>query len=228
MNRQEFNARTQREQAALRRLDVAKALRENPDVTNIELAEMFDVDRDTIAADRKALMEQLANSSTNELELLRDDLRLKLEKLEEEVELHRKDGKLSLGAIDQQLSITKAIIELTGARKPVSEKLELKGVSQPVKILIGNMVGPGLPCVPKPGDKIFMDRSVHHLDGTTTHPDGETADGQVVIEQHHEQTPALPERDELLLTDGEQKIWDAEIEKKEPPAPSTEKYIGVK
>ena len=47
----------------------------------------------------------------------------KYEVLKAEVEKHRKDGKLSLQAIDRLLDITKAIVELTGVRKPVSEKL---------------------------------------------------------------------------------------------------------
>ena len=49
----------------------------------------------------------------------------KLVALEAEVEKHRKDGKLSLPAIDQLLSITKAVIELTGVRKPVNERLSV-------------------------------------------------------------------------------------------------------
>ena len=50
----------------------------------------------------------------------------KLESLKAEVQKHRKDGKLSLSAIDQLLSITKAVIELTGVRKPVVERVDVK------------------------------------------------------------------------------------------------------
>ncbi len=111
-----------REQQTHRRLGVAKYLRESPTATNVELAKMFGVTRDTIALDRKALMEQLKQSTMTETERLRAELVQKLDGLVGEVEKHRKDGKLSLGAIDQMLSITKAVIELTGARKPVIEK----------------------------------------------------------------------------------------------------------
>ena len=67
-------------------------------------------------------MENLKERTMTETELLRAELVQKLDGLVAEVEKHRKDGKLSLGAIDQVLSITKAVIELTGARKPVVEK----------------------------------------------------------------------------------------------------------
>lgn len=229
MNGRQLYLRSLHEQATRRQLEVAKLLRENPEATNIELADALNVDRDTIAKDRKALMEQIKTDTKSELELLREELRVKLEKLEGEVEKHRnKNGLLSLGAIDELLCINKAIIELTGARKPVKEKLEVEGNVGGVVFLQPVMHGSPLPCELKPGDKVMMDGSIHHYDGTTTHPDGVTAEGQVVIEQHHERTAEIIERDELLLTDGEQKIWDVEIEKKEPPAPSTEKHLGVK
>ena len=108
---------------ASRRLGVAKALRQNPDATNVQLAKAFGVNRDTIALDRKVIMEQMVKSTLTETELTRAEMLKKLEALEAEVQKHRKDGKLSLSAIDQLLSITKAIIELTGVRKPVNEKL---------------------------------------------------------------------------------------------------------
>jgi hypothetical protein len=115
-----------REEQTTRRLGVAKALREAPEITNVQLATMFGVSRNTIQLDREAIMQQLVASTKTETELLRDGLVKKLEGLVAEVEKHRKDGKLSLGAIDQVLSITKAVIELTGARKPVVEKHEVQ------------------------------------------------------------------------------------------------------
>lgn len=119
--------RQKREEASARRLEVAKLLREDPATTNKQLAEKLDVSRNTIALDRKAIMEKIQNDTKTETELLRAELVAKLEGLMLEVEKHRKtDGKLSLAAIDQMLTITKAVIELTGARKPVVEKLEVK------------------------------------------------------------------------------------------------------
>jgi hypothetical protein len=111
-----------REHQTHRRLAVAKALRENPTATNIELAKMFGVTRETIALDRLAIMENLKQRTMTETELLRAEMVEKLDGLVGEVEKHRKDGKLSLSAIDQILSISKAVIELTGIRKPVVEK----------------------------------------------------------------------------------------------------------
>ena len=55
--------------------------------------------------------------------MLRAEMVKKLEALEAEVQKHRKDGKLPLTAVDRLLDITKAVIELTGVRKPVNEKL---------------------------------------------------------------------------------------------------------
>ena len=114
-----------REEAARRRLELAKLLRDDPKATNIELAKALNVTRNTIADDRKAIMEQLQNDAKTEIELLRDEMVKKLEVLEAEVQKHRKDGKLSLAAVDRLLDITKAVIELTGVRKPVNEKLQV-------------------------------------------------------------------------------------------------------
>ena len=120
------------EQREVRRLAVAKALRESCELTNIALGKMFNVTRETIALDRKAIVEELINSTKTETEQLRDGLVKKLEALEAEVQLHRKDGKLPFTAIDQMLAITKTVIELTGARKPVVEKREVQRM-EPIK-----------------------------------------------------------------------------------------------
>lgn len=115
-----------REGASRRRLELAKLLRDDPKATNIKLAKALGVNRDTIAEDRKVIMEQMTKSTLTETELMRASMVSKLETLEAEVQKHRKDGKLSLSAIDQLLSITKAVIELTGVRKPVVEKHDVK------------------------------------------------------------------------------------------------------
>jgi hypothetical protein len=130
-----------REEQTSRRLGVAKALRETPDATNIELAKVFGVSRNTIAEDRVAIMEQMTKSTLTETELLRAEMVTKLEALEAEVQKHRKDGKLSLSAIDQLLSITKAVIELTGVRKAVVEKVDVKHRA-PIRFLT-TIVGTG-------------------------------------------------------------------------------------
>lgn len=115
-----------REGATRRRLELAKLLRDDPKTTNIELAKALGVNRDTIALDRKAIMTEMTKSTLTQTELMRAEMVSKLVALEAEVELHRKDGKLPITAIDQLLSITKAVIDLTGVRKPVVEKHEVR------------------------------------------------------------------------------------------------------
>lgn len=114
-----------REDATRRRLELAKLLRDDPKATNIELAKALNVSRNTITEDRKVIMEQMTKSTLTETELMRAEMVAKLESLEAEVQKHRKDGKLSLQAVDRLLDITKAVIELTGVRKPVNEKLQV-------------------------------------------------------------------------------------------------------
>ncbi|MGE5052912.1 MAG: hypothetical protein ACM3WP_02005 [Acidobacteriota bacterium] len=118
--------RQKREEAARRRLELAKMLRDDPKATNKQLAKALGVNRDTIALDRKAIMEEMTKSTLTETELMRAEMVTKLEALEAEVQLHRKDGKLPITAIDQLLSITKALVELTGCRKPVNEKVTVQ------------------------------------------------------------------------------------------------------
>ena len=65
--------RTLREGQASRRLGVAKVLRETPDATDIELAKIFDVSRNTIAEDRKAIMGLVTNETKSEMQLFRED-----------------------------------------------------------------------------------------------------------------------------------------------------------
>jgi DNA-binding CsgD family transcriptional regulator len=114
------------ETAARRRLDIAKMLRDNPATTNKQLAAALNVSRNTITQDRKALMEQVQNDAKTETELLRAEMVEKLEHLNTELELHRKDGKLPVSVIHEALLVTRSIIELLGVRKPVVEKLEVK------------------------------------------------------------------------------------------------------
>jgi hypothetical protein len=65
--------RSRQERQASRRLGVAKVLRETPNATNVELAKVFDVDRDTIAEDRKFLMSQVNEGALTETQIYRDD-----------------------------------------------------------------------------------------------------------------------------------------------------------
>jgi hypothetical protein len=115
-----------REQRESRRLGVAKTLRDTPTATNIELARVFGVTRDTIAADRQAIMEQLKQSTLTETEQLRVSMLQRLQHLLDEIELHRKDKKLPVSLIHEMHLVTRSMIELLGVRKPVTEKLEVR------------------------------------------------------------------------------------------------------
>jgi hypothetical protein len=114
-----------REQRTARRLEVAKALRDNPSVTNVELGKRFDVTRDTIALDRKNIMEDLRKNTVEQTEALRAEMVTKLEKLNTELELHRRDGKLPVSVIHEALLVHRTLIEMLGIRKPVIEKAEV-------------------------------------------------------------------------------------------------------
>jgi hypothetical protein len=114
------------EEAARRRLEIAKLLRDTPSATNIMLAKALNVSRNTITLDRRVIVEQLKSETLTETERLRFDMVDRLENLNKELELHRKDGKLPVSVIHEGLLVTRAIIELLGVRKPVTEQLEVR------------------------------------------------------------------------------------------------------
>jgi hypothetical protein len=62
-----------REQRESRRLGVAKVLRETPNATNVELAKVFAVNRDTIQEDRQHLMTLAKTETLTETQLYRND-----------------------------------------------------------------------------------------------------------------------------------------------------------
>jgi hypothetical protein len=106
-------------------------LRDDPKLNNKQLAKALGVNRDTIALDRKVLMDEVKEKSLTEVEQLRADMVEKFVALEAEVQKHRKDGKLSLAAVDRLLDISRAIIDLTGIRKPVVDKKEFTHIEFP-------------------------------------------------------------------------------------------------
>ncbi len=114
------------EAAARRRLEIAKILRDAPATTNKQLAQALNVSRNTITQDRTIMVEQLKKETTNETEALRAEMVQRLEHLNQELELHRKSGKLPVSVIHEMMLVHRSIIELLGIRKPVVEKLEIK------------------------------------------------------------------------------------------------------
>lgn len=73
LRRLSTHLRARQERQTTRRLGVAKVLRETPDATNVELARIFDVDRDTIAEDRKFLMTQVTQTALTETQVYREN-----------------------------------------------------------------------------------------------------------------------------------------------------------
>lgn len=118
--------RQKREEGARRRLEVAKLLRDDPATTNKQLAAALNVSRNTITLDRKTMIEDLKNQTLTETELMRAEMVGRLESLNTELELHRRDGKLPVSVIHEALLVNRSIIELLGIRKPVVEQLEIK------------------------------------------------------------------------------------------------------
>ncbi len=118
--------RERREAGARRRLEIAKILRDVPGTTNKQLAAALNVSRNTIALDRRLIVDDLKNATLTETEQLRAAMVGKLENLNRELALHRKDGKLPVSVIHEMMLVNRAIIELLGIRKPVTEKLEVR------------------------------------------------------------------------------------------------------
>jgi Winged helix-turn-helix DNA-binding len=78
--------RSDREARARRHLELVKLLRENPNATNIELAEVLNVSRNTIAEDRKFLMSQATNEAQSEMQLYREDQLTRIQEKWDEIE----------------------------------------------------------------------------------------------------------------------------------------------
>lgn len=116
-----------RDAQATRRLELAKLLRDDPKATNVALAKALGVNRDTIAEDRKAIMEEIKKNTLDETAFYRLKLLNKLEALLEVLETRRADkGKFSLQSVDREITLIKEIKDLMGVRKPVVEKFEMK------------------------------------------------------------------------------------------------------
>src|SRR5271157_5475119 len=133
--------RARLEKQTSRRLGVAKILRETPDATNIELAKIFDVDRDTIAEDRKFLMAQINQEAKSETQLWRDEHIAELNKLRESLEDF-------LIPAEKRIELALAIIR---------EDSKIKGTAAPTKSIVGHVNGPQL-------DPLYLDIRQELLD----------------------------------------------------------------
>lgn len=113
-----------REGAANRRLELAKILRDTPEATNLELAAALNVNRDTIAEDRKFLMVQANQETKTEIQLYRDNQLTRIEEKWDEIE---------------------ADASMTGAEKHLAWsrwmklEMDLRGTAAPAKSLVGHV-----------------------------------------------------------------------------------------
>jgi hypothetical protein len=134
--------RKRQEQQASRRLGVAKVLRETPTATNVELARVFDVDRDTIAEDRKYLMALTKNEAVTETQLYREN------------QLARITDKWD--EIDNDQTMSGAEKHLAWSRWMKLE-MDLRGTAAPSKSIVGHVHGPQL-------DSLYLDIRQELLD----------------------------------------------------------------
>jgi hypothetical protein len=127
--------RARQERQASRRLGVAKVLRETPDATNVELAKVFDVDRDTIAEDRKFLMSQVNEGALSETQLYRENQLTRVAEKWDEIE---NDDTMS-GA-EKHLAWSRWM----------KLEMDLRGTAAPTKSIVGHVSGPQL-------DALYLD-----------------------------------------------------------------------
>jgi len=90
-----------RDAQARRRLELARLLRDNPAATNIELAKTLNVNRDTIAEDRLALMQQVNLEAKTETQIMREDQLDRIQKKMAEIE----GDQLLMSAADRHLAL---------------------------------------------------------------------------------------------------------------------------
>jgi DNA-binding CsgD family transcriptional regulator len=121
--------RSRREGATHRRLDLARLLRDDPSVTNIELAKILNVSRNTITVDRLAIMEQATSDTKLEMHLYRQDQLARIQEKWDEIESDE---------------------TMTGAEKHLAWsrwmklEMDLRGTAAPSKSIVGHINGPQL------------------------------------------------------------------------------------
>jgi hypothetical protein len=102
--------RNDRENRVRRHVELARLLRDNPDATNIELARALNVNRDTIAEDRKHLMSIASGEAKTEMIIYREQQLAELIQLRDVLQdpAIRPDRKveLTLAIIDREMRLT--------------------------------------------------------------------------------------------------------------------------
>jgi DNA-binding CsgD family transcriptional regulator len=121
--------RTLREGTTRRRLELVRLLRENSDITNIELAKLLNVSRNTITADRLAMMEQAMSETKSEMQQYRENQLARIADKWDEIESDE---------------------TMTGAEKHLAWsrwmklEMDLRGTAAPSKSIVGHVNGPQL------------------------------------------------------------------------------------
>lgn len=124
-----------REQRDSRRLGVAKALRETPNATDIELAKIFDVSRNTIAEDRKYLMTLVKNEALTETQLYRENQLTRITEKWDEIETDP-----TMSGAEKHLAWSRWM----------KLEMDLRGTAAPSKSIVGHVTGPQL-------DALYLD-----------------------------------------------------------------------
>lgn len=121
--------RCDREARVRRHIELIRLLRDNPTATNVELAKLLHVSRNTIAEDRKHLMNLAQQDANNEMQLYREDQLTRIREKWDEIES------------DQTM---------TGAEKHLAWsrwmklEMDLRGTAAPSKSIVGHVSGPQL------------------------------------------------------------------------------------
>jgi hypothetical protein len=115
--------RTLREEQSRRRLEVARLVRDTPNVTDVELAKALNVSRNTIREDRLALMAEVNQDAKSEFQIWRGEHIEELRRLREQL-------------LDHLIPPEKRI-EL--ALKIIAQDARLKGTEAPSKSISANV-----------------------------------------------------------------------------------------
>lgn len=126
--------RNDREARVRRHVEIARLLRDDPRYTNVELARMLNVSRNTIAEDRKHLMSVVSNEAKNEMQIYREDQLTRIAAKWDEIE----NDQTMTGA-EKHLAWSrwmKLEMDLRGTAAPTrSENLNINADVDPAKLV---------------------------------------------------------------------------------------------
>jgi hypothetical protein len=127
--------RSDREARAHRHLELVRLLRDNPQATNIELAEALNVSRNTITSDRLAIMTQVNQEAMTETQLYRDAQLARVQEKWDEIE-----NDASMSGAEKHLAWSRWM----------KLEMDLRGTAAPTKSIHATVSGPQL-------DALYLD-----------------------------------------------------------------------